>query len=316
MSYGLAVVLLAAIVGLTSCKLGVTSSTPKTEVKDENMNLLAYAAVTTLSFRGKKLPAWEVEARVRCGDVRYPKVSRLDDLVYELVPEFTRQRTGVINRGDSSLCRYQPQTAESVNMTRNLFADKALAIKVKYLRGYENSPPPTIHFNSGGAVHVSQNRFANLFIGRCSQFAMMNGIQFCKTTDSDPDDGRVIWVALIAPIASPAVHHDGGKGGAVIAKGDVGKGVVVHQQQAGGKIVEQVGQIEPIKGGKGVEQIDYGKGHVTPSGGRIDMDITLPWLQGSFNLAVNVPNFNNELIAHMQGGDSHRPNSRPHGYSS
>lgn len=303
MNYGRAIALLAAIVGLTSCKLGVTS-TPKTEVEDENKNLLAYAAVTTLSFRDKELlPAWEFEARVRCGDKPEPRASRLDDLVYELVPESTHLRNFTINRGDSSLCRYQGNTPESIQLTRNLFADKALAIKVKYLQDYENSPPPTISFNSGGAVHVSQERFASLFLGHCSQFAMMNGIQFCKTTDSDPEDGRVIWVALIAPMASPAIHHGGDKGA-------VGKGVVVvEQQQLGGKVVEQVGQIDPIKG---VEQVELGKGGkgavmpVTPGGGRIDMNITLPWLQSAFNLAVEVPNFNSELIAYMQGG-THLP---------
>ncbi len=305
MSYGRAMALLAVIVGLTSCKLGVRSSTPKTEVEDASGNLLAYAAVTTLSFRDKQqVPAWEVDARVRCGDKPYPSPSRLDDLVYELIPESTRQGTGAINRGDSSLCRYQPHTPDSMQLTRNLFADKALAIKVKYLEGYENQPPPMIRFNSGGAVHVSSDRFANLFIGQCSEFAMMNGIQFCKTTDRL--DGRVIWVALVAPMASPAVYHGGGKG--AVGKGEVV--VVAQQQQQYGKVVEQVGQIDPIKG---VEQVDFGKGGkghvmpVTPGGGRIDMHITLPWGQGGFNLAVEVPNFNAELIGYMQGGTGHPP---------
>ena len=299
MIYGRAIALLAVIVGLTSCKLGVRSSTPKTEVEDAAGNLLAFAAVTTLSFRDKQqVPAWEVEARAGCGDTPYPSPSRLDDLVYELIPEYTRQQTGAINRGDSSLCRYQGD----VQMTRNLFADKALAIKVKYLERYENKPPPMIRFNSGGAVHVSRERFANLFIGQCSQFAMMNGIQFCKTIDRS--DGMVIWVALVAPMAGHTVHHGGGKG--VVGKGEV---VVVEQQQAG-KVVEQVEQIDHLKG---VEQVDFGKGGkghvmpVTPGGGRIDMHITLPWLQGGFNLAVEVPNFNAELIGYMQGGAGHPP---------
>ena len=307
MSYGRAMALLAVIVGLTSCKLGVRSSTPKTEVEDASGNLLAYAAVTTLSFRDKQqVPVWEFDARARCGDKPTPSPSHLDDLDYELIPESTRQKTGAINRGDSSLCRYQPHTPDSMQLTRNLFADKALAIKVKYLRGYENQPPPMIRFNSGGAVHVSQDRFASLFIGQCSEFAIMNGIQFCKTTDSNPKDGRVIWVALVAPMASPAVYHGGGKG--AVGKGVVGKGeVVVVEQQQAGKVVEQIDHI------KGVEQVDYGKGGkghvmpVTPGGGRIDMHITLPWLQSGFNLAVEVPNFNAELIGYMQGGTGHPP---------
>ena len=154
MSYGRAIALLTAIVGLTSCKLGVQSSTPKTEVEDASGNLLAYAAVTPLSFRDKQqLPAWEVDARVRCGDKPYPLLSRLDDLVYELIPASTRQSTGSINRGDSSLCRYQPPTSGNMRTTSDLFADKALAIKVKYLEGYESSPPPDDSFQPrwGGA---------------------------------------------------------------------------------------------------------------------------------------------------------------------
>jgi len=312
MSYSRVVMLLTAIVGLSSCKLGVRSSTPKTEVEDASGRLLAHAAVTTLSFRAKQaLPAWEVETRVGCGDKPYPELSRLDDLVYELVPESTRQQNGTINRGDSALCRYQGNTAERIRLTRNLFADKALAIKVKYLAGYENRPPPMIRFNSGSAVHVSPESFASLFIGQCSEFAMMNGIRFCKTIDRF--DGKVIWVALVAPMAGgPALHHGGSLG--AVGKGEIIKGEVVVEQQVG-KMVEQVGQIDAIKG---VEQVDFGKGGkgvpFSSGGGRIDMDITLPWLQGSFNIAVEVPNFNTELISRMQGsGGGYSPPPPPPG---
>ena len=140
-------------------------------------------------------------------------------------------------------------------------------------------------------MQVAQDRFAHLFIGECSQFAMMNGIQFCKTTDSV--DGRVIWVALVAPLASSV--SGGGKG--AVVKGEV---VVVEQQQMG-KVVEQ------IDFGKGVGPVDFGKGGMPPGGGRIDMHITLPWMQGGFNLAVAVPSFNTELIGYMQGGTGHPP---------
>lgn len=312
MSYSRVVMLLTAIVGLNSCKLGVRSSTPKTEVEDASGRLLAHAAVTTLSFQAKQaLPAWEVETRVGCGDKPYPELSRLDDLVYELVPESTRQQNGTINRGDSSLCRYQGNTAERIRLTRNLFADKALAIKVKYLAGYENRPPPMIRFNSGSAVHVSPESFASLFIGQCSEFAMMNGIRFCKTIDRF--DGKVIWVALVAPMGGgPALHHGGSLG--AVGKGEIIKGEVVVEQQVG-KGAEQVGQIDSIKG---VEQVDFGKGGkgvpFSSGGGRIDMDITLPWLQGSFNIAVEVPNFNTELIGRMQGsGGGYSPPPHPPG---
>lgn len=310
MSYGRVAMLLAAIMGLNSCKLGVRSSTPKTEVEDASGRLLAHAAVTTLSFRAKEaLPAWEVEARVRCGDKPYPSLSRLDDLVYELIPEYTRQQNGTINRGDSSLCRYQGNTAESIRLTRNLFADKALAIKVKYLAGYENRPPPMIRFNSGGAVHVSQENFASLFVGQCSEFAMMNGMRFCKTIDRF--DGKVIWVALVAPMAGGHALPPGGGLGAV-GKGEIIKGEVVVEQH--GKGVEQVGQIDAIKG---VEQVEFGKGGkgmpFAAGGGRIDMDITLPWLQGSFNIAVEVPHFNTELIGRIQGSGGYSPPSHPPG---
>ena len=294
--------LLISFVVLASCKLGVKSSSAKTDVLDINRNLLAFAAVTTLAFRDKQLPAWEVEARIRCGDVPFPQPSRLNNLVYELIPASTRKNTAAINRGDSALCRYQPPTPDNISLTRNLFADKALAIKVKYLQGYENQPPPMISFNSGGALHVSPERFHSLFLGQCSQFKLMNGIQFCKTTDSDHGDGRVIWVALIAPTVGSSAPHTGGKDG----KG----GVVVVEQQQAGKFVEPVGQIDLIKG---VEQVDFGKGGkdaimpFTPGGGRIDMNITLPWMQHGFNLAVEVPNFNHELIAKIQGtGDIHQ----------
>ena len=267
MNYGVAIVLLSTIVGLSSCKLRVKSSTPKTDVKDASENLLAYTAITTLSFQHRQqLPAWEVDARVKCGD-EPPSPSRLDDLVYELIPESTRRLYGGKKKGDSSLCRHQGNEPDSMQLTRNLFADKALAIKVKYLKDYENSPPPMIRFNSGGAVHVSSDRFVHLFIGHCREFAIMNDIQFCKTTD--PEDGRVIWVALVAPTTSPITpHHDG-------------KSTV----------------------SKGVKQGDSGKEHVLPvaSSGRIDMNITLPWVKGGFNLAVEVPNFNTELISYLQG---------------
>ena len=271
MNYGVAIVLLSTIVGLSSCKLRVKSSTPKTEVEDQSGNLLAYTAITTLSFQHRQqLPAWEVDARVKCGD-EPPSPSRLDDLVYELIPESTRRLYGGKKKGDSSLCRHQGNEPDSMQLTRNLFADKALAIKVKYFKGYENQPPPMIRFNSGGAVHVSQDRFASLFIGHCSEFAMMNGIQFCKTTDRDTKDGSVIWVALAAPITIPIPpHHDG-------------KSTV----------------------SKDIKQGDFGKEHVLPMtpSGRIDMNITLPWKKGSFNLAVEVPNFNTKLIGYIQGSD-------------
>lgn len=296
MIYSKLIVLVMLAMALTSCKLGIKPSTIKERVEDANRNLLAYAAVTTLSFRDKQqLPAWEIAARLSCGDKDYPGPSRLDNLVYELIPESSRGDSGVIYRGDSSTCRYQPPTPENIRTTRNLFADKALAIKVKYLPGYENQPPPQISFRHGGAVHVPPNRFASLFIGECTEFAMMNGIQFCKTIDRS--NGAVIWVALIAPMTTSVMpYHDGSK---EVIKG--GKAIVVEQQQLGGKVdiiptqQQQMGQVDLGKGGKDAVI------PVMPSGGRIDMMIKLPWLQGGFNLAVNVPSFNSELIAYMQG---------------
>ena len=309
MSYSKLIVLVMLAMVLASCKLGIKPSSLKERVEGGtgiNKELLAYAAVTTLSFRDKQqLPAWEVAARQRCGDtgdpsrkVGYPKPSRLDNLHYELISEWSRGDSEVFYLGDSSTCRYKPPTPENMRITRNLFADKALAIKVKYLKGYENQPPPMIRFNQGGAVHIPQERFANLFIGTCTEFAMMNGIQFCKTIDSG--DGLVIWVALIAPTATSVMpYHDTGKD---VIKG--GKAVVVEQQQAGGKVdvvptqqqqQQQMGQVDLGKGGKDAII------PIIPSSARIDMNIQLPWLQGGFNLAVNVPSFNNELIAYMQG---------------
>ena len=314
MSYSKLIVLVILAMVASSCKLGIKSSTVKERVEDANRNLLAHAAVTTLSFRNKQqLPAWEVAARQRCGDTGhpdrvtgYPAPSRLDDLHYELISESSRGDSGALYLGDSSTCRYQPPTPDNIRTTRNLFADKALAIKVRYLQGYENQPPPQISFTQGGAVHVPQDRFASMFIGECTEFAMMNGIQFCKTIDHEK--GLVIWVALIAPMASPVMpYHDGGKG---VIKG--GKGVVVEQQQAGGKVdvvplqqqQQQMGQVDLGKGGKDA---------VMPvmSGGRIAMRIKLPWLQGGFNIAVNVPSFNNELIAYMQGHVGTIPDQPP-----
>ncbi len=295
--------LLAALVFFVGCKLGFESSRTKTRVVDTAGNLLAHAAVTTLSFRDQQIPAWERNARLNCGDVPRPVPSRLDDLVYELIPESSRQQTGAINRGDSSLCRHQSADTAAIS---NLFANKALAIKVKYLPGYENYPPPTIRFNSGGEVRLTPERFASLFIGRCHRFAVANGVQFCQTTDHV--DGKVIWVALIAPPTGSFVPHGADKGG--------GKGAVVAvvEQQQAGKVampvekgpvqgVEQIGYGEgdPVQG---VGQVDYGKGGqpFMPRGGRIDMHIILPWQQNGFQLAVNVPNFNAELINYMRGG--------------
>ena len=316
MIYSRTSVLLAVLVVLGSCKLGVKSSDVKTAVRTGNNDLLAFAAVTTLTFRDKQnMPAWEWQARVGCGDKPDPRPSRLDDLVYELIPEAARGNSMAIHRGDSSLCRYQPPTPDNMRLTRDLFADKALAIKVKYLEGYEIQPPPTIRFNSGSAVNVPQERFASLFLGECSEFAMMNGIQFCKTTDRG--DGRVIWLALIAPASSSLMPHGGGKMGKG-GKEFAGKGVVVDHQQAG-KIVGggNVGQFQnPTSQTVGGKVGKGGKGGVmpvTPSGGRIDMDIALPWMNDrGFKLALDVPNFNHELIAHMQGGgDVYHPPHPP-----
>lgn len=284
MSYVKAILLPIAIVMLVSCKLETRSSEIKTDIVDSAGNLIAHAAVTTLSFRQNEvLPTWERDARMRCGDKPYPHASRLDDLAYELIPESEYQRTQQPALGDFSTCRYQPPTPENMRITRDLFANKALAIKLKYPPEHANQQPPMIRFNQGSAINIPNDRFASLFIGSCSSFAVMNGINFCKTTDRI--DNKVIWVALIAPMASgtTTTATTGGKGGIVVQQQDSAKGVK--------QVVEEV---EFGKGGKG--------GAHAPSGARIDMNITLPWVNGDFNLSVDVPSFNPEIVAHMQGG--------------
>lgn len=302
-------------VNFSACKIErQDDSSAKTIITDSVGNELGNVAVTFLTFSNKlELSSSEVYTRMECGDHR-PMLSRIDDMHYELQPESVYHSLRKVQPGDHATCRYQNATNEAM-----LFRDKPLAIKVKYPRQYSSSPPPMIRFTSGMGIRVDRNKFNSLFHGRCVDFAQSgDGLLYCKTTDSH--DGRVIWLALIAPEHSSYVPittgnvggkvYDvaqlSGKGGKMLNQGVAQSSAQSAAQAPGksvGKGVAQVPAQIPSKGGKGsmVGQHSF----ASPVGGRIEMQITLPYVStSSIPLAVNVPHFNFELLArlHSPGG--------------
>lgn len=295
-SCGAVVLLVLGASILSGCK--IEQAGVKSRITDQAGNEYGDVALTLLSFASKKgFSLWEEENRKACGDYPHPIPSRLDDLVYELIPEAAYNTGGKIYRGDMAACRYQPAVPENIEREKRLFSDKALAIKVKYPVGHDG-PPPGIHFRHGAGISVSPAKFNSLFIGRCSDFAVSNGLRFCKTTDSL--DGRVIWVAIVAPLNAPDFSHKGvniidvgqqvvkGKGAVVGQQAVKGKGAVVGQQ-----VVQSVGQ--------NVGQFAL----PLTSGGRIDMAIRLPYVSGTVNIAVNVPYFNHEILGYLRDPSDH-----------
>ena len=294
-------------INFSACKLErKDDSEAKMRITDAVGNELGNVALTLLSFRNKTLSSWEVHSRMQCGDHR-PMVSRIDDMHYELQPEAVYRSIRKVQPGDHATCRYQNSAEEA-----SLFRDKLLAIKVKYPRQYSNSPPPLISFTSGMGVRVSPDKFRSTVIGNCSDFQSSNNLLYCKTIDRQ--DGRVIWLALVAPQNSAYVPITTGnvggkvfdvtqmpsKGGKMVA---TGKGVVQSNvqssAQAPGKFIAkgttQAPSQIPSKGGKGGMVGQHG--FTSPAGGRIEMQITLPYLPAnSIPLAVNVPHFNFELL--------------------
>lgn len=291
-------------VNFSACKLErKDDSKAKTVITDAVGNELGNVALTLLSFKGKQLNNWEVQTRMQCGDHR-PMLSRIDDMHYELQPESVYNSIRKLQPGDHATCRYQSHGDEAA-----LFRDKLLAIKVKYPRQYSSSPPPMINFISGMAIRVTPDKFRSSFLGHCSDFQTSNGTLYCKTTDHQ--DGRVIWLTLVAPQNSSYVPITTGniggkvfdvtqmpsKGGKMVT---TGKGVVQSNvqssAQAPGKFVAkgttQVPSQVPSKGGMVGQH-----GFAPPTGGRIEMQITLPYVPASpIPLAVNVPHFNFELL--------------------
>ena len=294
-------------VNFSACKLErKDDSNAKTVITDAVGNELGNVALTLLSFKGKQLNNWEVQTRMQCGDHR-PMLSRIDDMHYELQPESVYNSIRKVQPGDHATCRYQSHGDEAA-----LFRDKLLAIKVKYPRQYSSSPPPMINFISGMAIRVAPDKFHSLLLGHCSDFQSSNGILYCKTTDHR--DGRVIWLALVAPQNSSYVPITTGnvggkvfdvaqmpsKGGKMVATGKGGvQSNVQSSAQAPGKFIAkgttQAPSQIPSKGGKGGMVGQHGFG--SPTGGRIEMQITLPYVPASpIPLAVNVPHFNFELL--------------------
>ena len=289
---------------LSGCK--VERAGVKSRITDQAGNEYGDVALTILSFASRQtLSSWEIDNRLACGDYPYPYPSRLDDLVYELIPEAAYNTGGKIYLGDMATCRYQPAGPGNIEREKRLFSDKALAIKVKYPPGHSHEPPPGIHFRHGAGISVSPDKFNSLFIGKCNDFAEANGLRFCKTTDTL--DGRVIWVAIVAPLNTPASGHQGVNvidvsqqqfvKGAVVSQQAV-KGAVVSQQAVKGAVVSQ----QAVKGGKG-QVVGQHVGQFASSltiRGRIDMDIRLPYASGVVNIAVNVPYFNHEIMGHLR----------------
>ena len=300
---------LLVLVGInfSACKLErKDDSDAKMRITDAMGNELGNVALTLLSFSNKTLSSWEMHSRMQCGDHR-PMVSRIDDMYYELQPESVYHSIRKVQPGDHATCRYQNATEEAA-----LFRDKLLAIKVKYPRQYSSSPPPMINFTSGMGVRVAPDKFRSTLIGNCSDFQSSNNLLYCKTIDRH--DGRVIWLALVAPQSSSYVPITTGnvggkvfdvtqmpsKGGKMVA---TGKGVVQSNiqssTQAPGKFIAkgttQAPAQVPSKGGKGGMVGQHG--FAPPAGGRIEMQITLPYMPASsIPLAVNVPHFNFELL--------------------
>ena len=300
---------LLVLVGInfSACKLErKDDSDAKMRITDAMGNELGNVALTLLSFSNKTLSSWEMHSRMQCGDHR-PMVSRIDDMYYELQPESVYHSIRKVQPGDHATCRYQNATEEAA-----LFRDKLLAIKVKYPRQYSSSPPPMINFTSGMGVRVAPDKFRSTLIGNCSDFQSSNNLLYCKTIDRH--DGRVIWLALVAPQSSSYVPITTGnvggkvfdvtqmpsKGGKMVA---TGKGVVQSNiqssTQAPGKFIakgtSQAPAQVPSKGGKGGMVGQHG--FAPPAGGRIEMQITLPYMPASsIPLAVNVPHFNFELL--------------------
>lgn len=269
-------------------------------------------AVTPLSFSNRPVSAWEIGARTACGDATPQRHSRLDDLEYEIYPESTYNGKRLIGKGDRMLCRYQPATAQNMENTRRLFADKALALKVKYLPDYSNAPPPHISFSSGRAINITPQKFGELFIGRCLAFQNVGGINFCKTKDRR--DGRTIWVVPVAPgmagVGGVSQHSVTttipGKGGGTTTITGPGKGggtVTTPGKGGGTTTITGPGKggtttiTTPGKGGQGF----VGQSGVQ-TGGRITVSIKLPYMNSPIPpISVLVPSFNLEVLSILQG---------------
>ncbi|MDE3268980.1 MAG: hypothetical protein OYH77_01705 [Pseudomonadota bacterium] len=286
-----------------SCKLE-RSSDISTAVTSDGQHM-ADVAVTPLSFSKRTLSPWEVNTRIACGDLPQPTHSRLDDLYYEITPESIYATQRFIGKGDQMMCRYQPATTQNMENTRRLFADKALALKVKYPASHGNAPPPHISFSSGMAVNITPQKYGELFIGRCIAFQNVGGINFCKTKDRL--DGRTIWLVPIAPTmgsgggvsqVNPNLIPHGKGGGTVVTqtgKGGKGSTVVTTPGKGGGTVVTT-----PGKGGKGGNTVVTQTG-MHGGGGRIAMMIKMPHMNSPVPLSVAVPSFNFEILSILQG---------------